>query len=152
VVVLGGLTVVYLRTEDPALSPTGARVRAEEAPRAVEPIADLGSTLAGTLDPSLVAPRRSAGSGEEGHGRRQEKNDREAGNGRPADGEEAATPGSSSSGASGAGTSGDTSGEPSGGSTGDSTGGDTGGGGGEEPPAEPQDPPPTPAEPPPPEP
>jgi hypothetical protein len=151
VVVLGALTVVYLRTEDPALSPTGARVRAEEAPRAVEPIADLGSTLAGTLDPSLVAPRRSAGSGEEGHGRQREK-DREAANERPAGGEETATPGSSSSGESSAGTSGGTSGGPSGGSTGDSTGGDTGGGGGEEQPPEPVDPPTTPAEPPPPDP
>ncbi len=152
VVVLGALTVIYLKTEDPALSPTGARVRAEDAPRAVEPIADLGSTLAGTLDPSLAAPRRSAGSVEEGRGGQREKKDRGAGDERPAGGDEIATPGSSSSDASGAGTSGGTSGGSSSGSTGDSTGGDTGGGGGEEQPPEPVDPPTTPAEPPPPDP
>lgn len=82
VMVLGALTVVYLRTEDPALSPTGARARAHEAPRAVQPIADLGSSLAGTLDPALAAP--PARSAEEGQGREQQKKDRGAGKEGPA--------------------------------------------------------------------
>jgi hypothetical protein len=152
VVVLGALTVVYLRAEDPALPPTGAGVRAAEAPRAVEPIADLGSTVAGTLDPSLAAPRRTARPAEEGRGRQREKKDREAGNEPPSGGEETATPGSSASDTSGAGTSGGTSGGPSGGNTGDPTGGNPGDGSGGEPPPPPEDPPTTAQPPPPPDP
>ena len=86
VVVLGALTVAYLRTEDPSLSPTGAGVRVQEAPRAVQPIADLGSSLAGTLDPSLAARPSPVRSAEEGHGREQQKKDRGAGKDGPAGG------------------------------------------------------------------
>lgn len=146
VVLLGALTVVYLRTEDPALSPTGASVRSEEAPRAVKPIAHLGSALAGTLHPSLAAPSPSARSAEEGHGRQRQKKDQGAANEGPAGGGQTATPSTSSSGTSGAGTSGGTSGGSSSGDTGGSTGSDGGGG---EPPPPPEDPP-TSAQPPPP--
>lgn len=147
VVVLGALTVVYLRTEDPALSPTGARVRiGGEAPRAVQPIADLGSALAGTLHPSLAAPPSSARpQGNE----RERKKDRGTANEGPSGGGQAATPPSTSGDTSGAGASAGTSGGSSGETTGGSTVGDGGGGGGEEPPPPPEDPP-TSAQPPPP--
>jgi len=145
VIVLGALTVVYLRTEDPSLSPTGARVRVYEAPRAVRPIADLGSSLAGTLDPSLAAPPLAGRSTEEGHGREQQKKDRGAGKDGQAGGGSTAAPSSPSGATSGSGTSGgSSSGDP-----GSSTGSDGGGGGGSEPPPEPEDPP-TSAQPPPP--
>jgi hypothetical protein len=147
VVVLGALTVAYLRTEDPSLSPTGARVRVHEAPRAVQPIADLGSSLAGTLDPSLAAPPLAGRSTEEGHGREQQKKDRGAGKDGQAGGGTTAAPSSPSGGTSGSSTSGgSSSGNP--GSTG-SDGAGGGGGGGSEPPPEPEDPP-TSAQPPPP--
>ena len=152
VVVLGALTVAYLRTEDPSLSPTGARVRVQEAPRAVRPIADLGSSLAGTLDPSLAARPSSVRSAEEGHGREQQKKDRGAGKDGPAGGGATAAASSPSGDTSGGVTSGGTSGGSSSGDTGGSTGSDGGGGGGSggtEPPAEPEDPP-TSAQPPPP--
>jgi hypothetical protein len=152
VVVLGALTVAYLRTEDPSLSPTGARVRVHEAPRAVRPIADLGSSLAGTLDPSLAAPPLAGRSTGEGHGREQQKKDRGAGKDGPAGG--GATAASSpSGGTTGSGTSGGTSGGSSSGDPGGSTGSDGGSGGGgseSEPPPEPEDPP-TSAQPPPPD-
>ena len=152
VVVLGVLTVAYLRTEDPSLSPTGARVRVHEAPRPVRPIADLGSSLAGTLDPSLAAPPLAGRSAEEGHGREQKK-DRGAGKDGPAGGGATGAPSSPSGGTSGSGTSGGTYGGSSSGDTGGSTGSDGGGGGGDggtEPPPEPEDPP-TSAQPPPPD-
>jgi hypothetical protein len=150
VVVLGALTVAYLRTEDPSLSPTGAGVRVQEAPRAVRPIGDLGSSLAGTLDPSLAAHPSSARSAEEGHRREQQKKDRGAGKDGPAGGGATAAPSSPSGGTSGSGTTGGTSGGSSSGDTGGSTGSDGGGGGGvSEPPPEPEDPP-TSAQPPPP--
>ena len=148
VVVLGALTVVYLKTEDPALSPTGA-ARAYEAPRAVRPIANLGSSLAGTLNPALAAP--PARSAEEGQGREQQKKDRAAGNESPAGAGGNATPSSPSGDVSGTSTSGGTSGGSQGGNTGDSTGGDGGGGGTEQPPPPQEEPPDTP-EPAPPEP
>ena len=153
VVVLGALTVAYLRTEDPSLSPTGARVRVQEAPRAVRPIADLGSSLAGTLDPSLAARPSPGRSAEEGHGREQQKKDRGAGKDGPAGGGATSAPSSPSGGTSGSGTSGGTSGGSSSGDPGGSTGGNGGGGGGgtEPPPPEQQDPP-TGAQSPPPEP
>jgi hypothetical protein len=153
VIVLGALTVVYLRTEDPSLSPTGARVRVYEAPRAVRPIADLGSSLAGTLDPSLAAPPLAGRSTEEGPGREQQKKDRGAGKDGPAGGGATAAPSSPSGGTSGSGTSSGTSGGSSSGDPGGSTGSDggSGGGGGEsDPPPEPEDPP-TSAQPPPPD-
>jgi hypothetical protein len=152
VVVLGALTVAYLRTEDPSLSPTGARIRVQEAPRAVRPIADLGSSLAGTLDPSLAAPPSSVHSAEEGHGREQQKKDRGAGKDGPSGGGATAASSSTAGDTSGSGTSGGTSGGSSSGDTGGSTGSDGGGGGGgggTEPPPEPEDPP-TSAQPPPP--
>jgi uncharacterized membrane protein YgcG len=138
VVVLGALTVAYLRMEDPALSPTGASVRVQEAPRAVRPIADLGSTLAGTLDPSLAVPPSLLRSAEEGHGRVQQKKDRGAGKDGPAGGGATAAP-SPAGDTSGGGTSGGTSGGSSSGDTGGSTGSD--GGGGTEPPVEQENPP-----------
>ncbi len=149
VIVLGALTVAYLRTEDPSLSPTGARVRVHEAPRPVRPIADLGSSLAGTLDPSLAAPPLAGRSADEGHGREQQKKDRGAGKDGPAGGGATAAPSSPSGGTSGSGTSGGSSSGDPGGSTG-SDGGGGGGGGGSEPPPEPEDPP-TSAQPPPPD-
>jgi uncharacterized membrane protein YgcG len=148
VVVLGALTVAYLRTEDPALSPTGASVRVQEAPRAVRPIADLGSSLAGTLDPSLAARPSSVRSAEGGHGREQQKKDRGAGKDGPAGGGATAAPSSPSGDTSGSGTSSGSSSGDTGGSTG-SDGGGGGGGGESEPPPEPEDPP-TSAQPPPP--
>jgi hypothetical protein len=151
VVVLGALTVAYLKTEDPALSPTGAGVRVQEAPRAVRPIADLGSTLAGTLNPSLAAPPSSVRSAEGGHGREQQGKDHAAGKNGAAGGGETAAPSSSSGSTSGSGTPGSgTSGGSSSGNTGGSTGNDGGGGGATEPPPEPEDPP-TSAQPPPPD-
>ena len=149
VVVLGALTVAYLRTEDPSLSPTGAGVRVQEAPRAVQPIADLGSSLAGTLDPSLAARPSPVRSAEEGHGREQQKKDRGAGKDGPAGGGATAASSSPSGDTTGAGASGGTSGGSSSGDTGGSTGSDGGGGGATEPPPEPEDPP-TSAQPPPP--
>jgi hypothetical protein len=153
VVVLGALTVAYLRTEDPSLSPTGARVRVQEAPQAVRPIADLGSSLAGTLDPSLAAPHSPVRSAEEGHGREQQKKDRGAGKDGPAGGGATSASSSPSGDTTGSGTFGGTSGGSSSGDTGGSTGsagGGGGGGGGTEPPPEPEDPP-TSAQPPPPD-
>ena len=152
VVVLGALTVAYLRTEDPSLSPTGARVRVQEAPRAVQPIADLGSSLAGTLDPSLAARPSPVRSAEEGHGREQQKKDRGAGKDGPAGGGATAASSSPSGATTGGGTSGGTSGGSSSGDTGGSTGSDGGGGGATEPPPEPEDPPTSAQPPPPPEP